>query len=89
MTREQFHHVIAAAAAVLNVDELLVVGSQAVLASTVVDIPESRMSIEADIAVLGDEQVPHSWLWTIEAATLMSTPGSLVRVRARAATSWP
>ena len=55
MTREQFHHVIRAAAAVLNVDELLVIGSQAVLASTTVDVRESRMSIEADIAVLGDE----------------------------------
>ena len=55
MKRAQFDHVVRAAGAVLNVDEILVIGSQAVFASTDVHVRESVLSLEADVAVFGDE----------------------------------
>ena len=55
MNREQFDHVVRAAGAVLNVREILVIGSQAVLANTNVPVTESVLSMEADVAVFGDD----------------------------------
>lgn len=55
MNRAQFDHVVRAAGAVLNVEEILVIGSQAVLASTSVPVKESVLSMEADVAVFGDD----------------------------------
>lgn len=55
MNREQFDHVVRAAGAVLNVQEILVIGSQAVLANTSVPVTESVLSMEADVAVFGDD----------------------------------
>ena len=52
MTREQFNHVVRAAAAVLNTRNLLVIGSQAVHASTDTPVPAAERSMEADMAVL-------------------------------------
>lgn len=50
MNREEFDHAIRAAGAVLGVDELLVIGSQAIHASLGEDVPpEARRSIEVDI----------------------------------------
>ena len=54
MKREQFEHAIRAAAAVLDSDELLVIGSQAIHATTAIDIPEAERSIEVDVAALED-----------------------------------
>lgn len=55
MTREQFEHAVRAAGAVLDVDEILVIGSQAIHASLTGPLPpEARRSIEVDIAVEGD-----------------------------------
>lgn len=49
MRHDQFEHVIRAAGTVLDVDEVIVIGSQAILASFV-DLPlEATMSMEADI----------------------------------------
>ncbi len=54
MREEQFEHVVAAAAAVTGEEELVVVGSQAILGS-VDDPPESMLvSLEADIYPLHD-----------------------------------
>lgn len=55
MTKDQFEHAVRAAAAVLNATEVLVIGSQAVHASTSQAIPEAERSIEVDIAMLGDD----------------------------------
>ena len=55
MKRAQFEHVVRAAGAVLNVREILVIGSQAVLASTNEPVRESVLSMEADVAVFGDD----------------------------------
>ena len=55
MKRAQFDHVVRAVGAVLNVDEILVIGSQAVFASTDAPVRESELSIEADVAVFGDD----------------------------------
>ena len=55
MTKEQFEHAIRAAGAVLNANEVLVIGSQAVHASTDEFIPATQASIEADIAALDDK----------------------------------
>lgn len=53
MTREQFEHAIRAAAAVLDVRDLLVIGSQALHASVARDLPiEAARSVEVDVAVL-------------------------------------
>ena len=49
MNRQQFEHVIAAAANVVDLDEFVVIGSQAVL-GTVAAIPDSMLvSMEADV----------------------------------------
>jgi len=56
MTREGFEHAVRAAGAVLGVDEVLVIGSQALHASMDEPLPEEALrSIEVDIAVIGDE----------------------------------
>ena len=55
MTREQLEHVIRAAGAVLNTDRILLVGSQAILASTDEIVPEAHRSIEADIAAFDED----------------------------------
>lgn len=55
MKRAQFDHVVRAVGAVLNVDEILVIGSQAVFASTDAPVRESTLSIEADVAAFGDD----------------------------------
>ncbi len=49
MNRQQFEHVIAAAANIIDLDEFVVIGSQAVL-GTVAAIPDSMLvSMEADV----------------------------------------
>lgn len=54
MNRSQFAHTIRAAAGVLGVKEVLVIGSQAVHASLKEVFPAAQRSIETDIAVLDD-----------------------------------
>lgn len=55
MKRGEFEHTIRAAGAVLGVDEVLVIGSQALHASVPGDLPEeASRSVEADIAALED-----------------------------------
>ena len=54
MKREQFEHTIRAAGAILGVDEVLVIGSQAIHASVDFEIPEAERSIETDISALKD-----------------------------------
>ena len=55
MTRDEFDHAIRAAGSILGVDELLVIGSQA-LHGVIRDglPPEAQRSMEVDIAVMGD-----------------------------------
>lgn len=55
MKRAEFEHTIRAAGAVLGVHEVLVIGSQALHASVLGDLPdEASRSVEADIAALED-----------------------------------
>jgi len=54
MKREQFEHTIRAAGAILGVNEVLVIGSQAVHACFDGVIPEAQRSIETDISALDD-----------------------------------
>ena len=55
MNREQFEHTIRAAGAVLGVNDLLVIGSQALHASMSGDLPpEAWRSVEVDVAVFED-----------------------------------
>ena len=55
MTRAEFEHALRAAGAVLGVNELIVIGSQALHASVEGDLPEeATRSIEIDVAVPGD-----------------------------------
>lgn len=54
MKREQFEHTIRAAGAILGVQEVLVIGSQAIHASVDVEIPEAQRSIEVDISAMED-----------------------------------
>ena len=54
MKREQFEHTVRAAAAILGVDEVLVIGSQAVHGSIANAFPAAERSIEVDVAVLDD-----------------------------------
>jgi hypothetical protein len=55
VTREQFEHAVRAAGAVLDVHEVLVIGSQALHASVDGDLPEkAARSVEVDVAVRGD-----------------------------------
>lgn len=57
MKREEFEHAIRAAGAVLGVNEVLVVGSQALHASVDGPLPEeAARSVEVDVAVRGDEE---------------------------------
>ena len=58
MKREEFEHTIRAAASVLGVREVLVIGSQALHASVDGELPiEASRSVEVDVAVLsGDAQ---------------------------------
>jgi len=67
MRRSELEHVVRAAAAVLRVDELIVVGSQAILATaTELDLPdEATMSFEADLLPFDDGQ--HELADTIDA----------------------
>ena len=55
MNRRQLHHLIRAAGAVLNVDGVLVIGSQAVHGSARVAPIPGEYSMEADIALPGVE----------------------------------
>ncbi len=55
MKRSEFDHAIRAAAGVLGVDELLVIGSQAIHASTPELPPEAQRSIEVDIVPFDDD----------------------------------
>ena len=53
MTREQFEHAVRAAGAVLGVQEVLVIGSQALHASVPGELPpEASRSIEVDVAAM-------------------------------------
>jgi hypothetical protein len=54
--REQFEHAIRAAGAVLGVQEVLVIGSQALHASVAGELPpEASRSIEVDVAAMQDD----------------------------------
>jgi hypothetical protein len=55
MNRSQFAHTVRAAAAVLGVNEVLVIGSQAAHASLSQLFPAINRSIETDIASLNDD----------------------------------
>lgn len=55
MRRDQFEHTVRAAGAILGVDKVLVIGSQAIHASYDGMIPETQRSIESDIADLNDK----------------------------------
>jgi hypothetical protein len=55
VNREQFEHTIRAAGAVLGINEVLVIGSQALHASLSADLPdEASRSVEVDVAVFED-----------------------------------
>jgi uncharacterized membrane protein len=55
VTREQFEHAVRAAGAVLGVDEVIVVGSQALHGTLDGDLPtEATRSVEVDVAIRGD-----------------------------------
>lgn len=54
MNRAQFDHVVRAAGAILGENEILVIGSQAIHASTDRLFPEAERSIEVDVVPLGD-----------------------------------
>jgi hypothetical protein len=55
MTREQFEHAVRAAGAVLGVDEVIVIGSQAIHATMRGDLPEEAVrSVEVDVALAED-----------------------------------
>ncbi|MFN8790456.1 MAG: hypothetical protein ACK5Y2_03260, partial [Bdellovibrionales bacterium] len=56
MRRSQFAHTIRAAASILNVKEVLVIGSQAVHASLESLFPAAERSIETDIALLDPKE---------------------------------
>jgi len=56
VTRDQFEHAVRAAGAVLGMDEILVIGSQALHGSVEAPLPEAALrSVEVDVAVPGDE----------------------------------
>lgn len=55
MKREEFEHVVRAAGAILQTDEILVIGSQAIHGVNPEGLPpEAERSIEVDVAVFGD-----------------------------------
>lgn len=56
MKREEFEHAIRAAGAVLDVREVLVIGSQALHASVAGELPpEASRSVEVDVAAMGGD----------------------------------
>jgi hypothetical protein len=56
VNREQFDHAIRAAAAVVGVSEVIVIGSQAAHASIIGELPGVAMrSVETDIVIPGDQ----------------------------------
>ena len=55
MNRTQFEHAVRAAGAILGVDEVLVIGSQAIHGSVEEQIPQAERSIEVDISAVEDE----------------------------------
>ena len=56
MKRSEFEHAVRAAGAVLGVDELIVIGSQALHGSLGQDLPEeAARSVEVDVAIEGDD----------------------------------
>jgi hypothetical protein len=56
MKKSQFEHAIRAAGAILGVDEVVVIDSQAVHGSVDLEIPEAERSIEVDVAALNDPE---------------------------------
>jgi hypothetical protein len=57
MKRHEFEHAVRAAGAVLGVEELIVIGSQALHGSLERDLPvEATRSIEVDVAFVGDSE---------------------------------
>lgn len=57
MTRDQFEHAMRAAGAVLDVDEVIVIGSQALHGTVEGELPEeAERSIEVDVAIRGDAE---------------------------------
>jgi hypothetical protein len=57
LKRIEFEHAVRAAAAVLGVDEVLVIGSQALHGSVAGDLPEEALrSVEVDVAALEDPE---------------------------------
>lgn len=55
MTRDQFEHAVRAAGAVLGVDEVVVIGSQALHATLEGELPpEAARSVEVDVALADD-----------------------------------
>jgi hypothetical protein len=57
MTRDQFEHAVRAAGAVLGVDEVIVIGSQALHGSVEEELPEAALrSVEVDVAIAGDAE---------------------------------
>lgn len=57
MNRAQFEHAIRAAGAILDRDEILVIGSQAIHGSISGPLPaEAQRSIEVDIAIFDDDE---------------------------------
>ena len=55
MNRTQFEHAVRAAGAILGVDEVLVIGSQAIHGSVEEQVPEAERSIEVDISAVQDD----------------------------------
>lgn len=55
MKRAEFEHAVRAAASVVGLDELIVIGSQAVHGSMSALPPEAERSIEIDVAILDDD----------------------------------
>ena len=56
MNREQFDHVVRAAGAVLDTNDVLVIGSQAVHGSLRSLFPEALRSLEVDVAAFDDSE---------------------------------
>ena len=54
MNRQQFEHTVRAAGAILGKADVLVIGSQAIHASTEITVPEAARSIEVDVASFDD-----------------------------------
>ncbi len=52
MNRAQFEHAVRAAGAILGVDEVLVIGSQAIHGSVDEQIPEAERSIDTVLSLM-------------------------------------